>query len=81
MAVPAERRFTPAKGEVLAGRYRLERPLAKGGMGMVWRAQHLELELPVAVKFMEAPDDLPNARGRFERRRRRPSSGARTWSR
>ena len=47
------------EGTVLAGKYRLESLLGKGGMGSVWRAQHLELRAPVAVKLMEfgsAPD-------------------------
>jgi len=55
-------------GTVIAGKYRLERPLSKGGMGSVWLADHMHLEAPVAVKFMRASlvgDSV--ARSRFER--------------
>jgi len=39
--------------QVLAGRYRLERQLGKGGMGSVWLAEHLTLNSWVAVKLMD----------------------------
>ncbi len=44
----------PETGEIVASRYRLERPIGKGGMGTIWVAQHLELEAPVAMKFIDA---------------------------
>jgi serine/threonine-protein kinase len=40
-------------GRVLAGRYRLEARLGEGGMGAIWRAQHLVLAAPVAIKLMD----------------------------
>ncbi len=40
-------------GRVLAGRFRLEAVLGTGGFGTVWRAQHLVLEAPVAVKLID----------------------------
>src|SRR5215203_1576302 len=56
------------KGSVIAGKYRLERVLAQGGMGSVWIARHLHLDVDVAVKLMAATfaasDD---GRARFER--------------
>jgi hypothetical protein len=54
--------------QVVAGRYRLERALARGGMGSVWVARHLQLDVDVAVKFM-APEYAASAeaRARFER--------------
>src|SRR5262249_54418332 len=53
---------------ILAGRYRLERPLAQGGMGSVWVGRHLQLDVPVAVKLM-IPEQARSAgaRARFER--------------
>ena len=43
----------PASGLVLAGRYRLIEPLGQGGMGSVWRAEHLALHSDVAVKIID----------------------------
>ncbi len=39
---------------VLAGRYRLVEQLGSGGFGTIWRAEHLVLEAPVAVKLIAA---------------------------
>jgi len=44
---------------MLGGKYRLIRELAEGGMGSVWRAEHLALALPVAIKFMQSGHDTP----------------------
>ena len=43
----------PEEG-VIAGKYRLERLLAQGGMGSVWVAKHLQLGIPVAIKLMSS---------------------------
>ncbi len=40
-------------GKVIAGRYRLTSLLGQGGMGSVWKADHLTLGSPVAVKLIE----------------------------
>jgi serine/threonine-protein kinase len=56
---------------VIAGKYRLVRELASGGMGSVWVARHLALDEDVAVKFMSvALPDLADARARFAREAR-----------
>jgi len=54
-------------GEVLDGRYRIIEPIAKGAMGVVYRAERLRLGRAVAVKVLHEslPDELA-ARGRFE---------------
>ena len=41
-----------AVGKVIAGKYELVRQLGAGGMGTVWKAQHLSLGINVAVKTM-----------------------------
>jgi serine/threonine-protein kinase len=42
----------PAPGEVLAGKYAVERVLGVGGMGVVVAAHHLQLDERVALKFL-----------------------------
>jgi eukaryotic-like serine/threonine-protein kinase len=56
----------PSPGNLVAGRYRLEQLLVQGGMGNVWRAHHISLNAPVAIKFISpliAEDE--EALGRF----------------
>jgi serine/threonine-protein kinase len=53
---------------VIADRFRLIRQLGQGGMGSVWLATHLALDIPCAVKFIEGEiAQLPEAQARFER--------------
>jgi eukaryotic-like serine/threonine-protein kinase len=42
----------PAIDDVLADKYRIERELGRGGMGIVVSATHLQLEERVAIKFL-----------------------------
>ena len=60
-----------SEGEVLAGKYRVERVLGAGGMGVVVAALHLELDERVAIKFL-LPGALcsPEAVARFAREAR-----------
>jgi serine/threonine-protein kinase len=48
----------PEPGTVLVGKYRVERVLGVGGMGMVVAAHHLQLDERVALKFLLAETAL-----------------------
>src|SRR5260221_5211326 len=39
-------------GDVLGGKYRIDARIAEGGMGIVLRATHLDLDCPVAIKLI-----------------------------
>jgi serine/threonine protein kinase len=58
-------------GDILASKYRVERVLGQGGMGVVVAARHEQLGFPVALKFM-LPAALHNeaAKERFLREAR-----------
>ncbi len=55
-------------GDIVAEKYELQRPLARGGMGQVWVAQNQLTERRVAIKFM-LPElaDSPDTVQRFFR--------------
>lgn len=52
VASPEVSEVTGTVGQVLAERYRLLTLLGRGGMGCVWRAEHLSLGTPVAIKLI-----------------------------
>src|SRR5262245_20963605 len=58
-------------GDVLAGKYRVDRVLGSGAMGVVVQATHVQLDERVALKFLrtEALDD-PELVSRFAREAR-----------
>jgi serine/threonine-protein kinase len=58
----------PQQGTVVADRFLIEHRLGQGGMGSVWLAKHLSLDIPCALKFLH-PDAAASAdlRARFER--------------
>jgi serine/threonine-protein kinase len=61
----------PRPGSVIDGKYRIEREIAAGGMGFVLLATHVQLDRPVAIKFLR-PNALahPAVVERFEREAR-----------
>jgi serine/threonine protein kinase len=40
------------EGQIFAGKYRVERVLGVGGMGVVVAAHHVQLDEKVAIKFL-----------------------------
>ena len=55
----------PAPGALVAGKYRIEALIGRGGMGAVYRARHELMEKPVALKWL-----VPDLHGREEARAR-----------
>lgn len=47
----------PAVGELIAKKYRVERLVGRGGMGVVLAARHLQLGQTVAIKLLTLPPD------------------------
>ena len=61
-------RHAPRGGDVLDNIYRLDAPLGKGGVGVVYRAWHLHLQRPCAIKFLHPQlVSNPELRTRFRR--------------
>lgn len=57
------------EGLVIADRFRLVRPLGRGGMGIVWVAHDQRLDSPCAIKFLlTSIDDRARARFALEAR-------------
>jgi serine/threonine protein kinase len=71
-AVMARTSTAPVReGDLLAGKYRVERVLGQGGMGIVVAARHVELDQLVAIKFvLEEALDNEDAVQRFLREAR-----------
>ena len=49
------------EGQLIHRRYRLDRRLAQGGMGEVWKGHDIQLNRPVAIKALR--DDQGQRRG------------------
>ena len=56
LASPLSPRIGP--GTTLADKYRIEKLIGVGGMGIVWKATQLDLDRPVAIKVVR--EDLPD---------------------
>lgn len=60
-----------ASGDVIDGRFRVERVVGRGGMGVVYQALHLQLREPVAVKVLRpSASQDEQSRSRFLREAR-----------
>jgi eukaryotic-like serine/threonine-protein kinase len=67
----SEEKAPVALGAVVAGKYRVDRVLGSGGMGVVVAATQLELDRPVAIKFLVADAaKAPDIVARFAREAR-----------
>ncbi len=68
---PAQAPVDVREGDILAGKYRIEKILGAGGMGVVVAAHHLHLDEKVAIKFL-VKEALGNAEAvaRFSREAR-----------
>ncbi|MCC6217213.1 MAG: serine/threonine protein kinase [Polyangiaceae bacterium] len=58
-SAPASGGLPVRLGDVVAGKFRVDRVIAHGGMGIVVEAMHLELDERVALKFLK-PEALEN---------------------
>nr|MCU0682558.1 serine/threonine protein kinase [Polyangiaceae bacterium] len=71
--LPRELVFAP--GVIVGGRYRLERLLGEGGMGIVWAATHTVTRRPFALKLLKAvAGDVSNHTRRLFREARAASA-------
>ncbi|MBW1879355.1 MAG: serine/threonine protein kinase [Deltaproteobacteria bacterium] len=60
-------RAEPRDGTIIAGRYQVDRLIARGGMAAVYLAHHVKLNRPVALKILSPPPDAEDP-GAFEER-------------
>jgi eukaryotic-like serine/threonine-protein kinase len=63
-------------GSLVAGKYELVRKLGEGGMGAVWVAKNLTLDVHVALKLLRAgySEDVPGAAERMQQEARAAAS-------
>ena len=73
-AAPHDRPLGAAPGDILGGRYELQRLLGVGGTGAVFEAKHTTIGRVVALKLL-LPEIAPTppSRGVFSRRPRPPT--------
>ncbi|MDT7570415.1 MAG: eukaryotic-like serine/threonine-protein kinase [Actinomycetota bacterium] len=75
---PVETATDPLVGRLLDGRYRLDKPLARGGMATVYTATDTRLDRVVAVKVMRpALAEDPDFVARFAREARAAARASR----
>ncbi|MCU0684932.1 MAG: serine/threonine protein kinase, partial [Polyangiaceae bacterium] len=65
---PADARARSLVGTTLSGRYRIHELIAMGGMGAVYRGEHIHLRKRLAVKVLHPEtENLPELVERFRR--------------
>lgn len=67
---PTHHDVTPVRyqpDDMIAGKYRLVSLLGEGGMGAVWRARNMDLDVEVALKLIRAEATLSDATDRLLR--------------
>lgn len=67
---PAQSPAIYEEGQTIGGKYLLEARVGEGGMGSVWRARNLALDVAVAVKVVAGTSDLESLRARLVREAR-----------
>jgi serine/threonine-protein kinase len=68
---PAESESLPGPGAIIAGKYRVIRVIGRGGMGVVYEAEHQRLGQRFAIKMLNAETRrVPELAARFEREAR-----------
>src|SRR5512137_1023810 len=64
----------PFVGATIGGKFKVEALIGQGGMGKVYRARHLTLDMPVVLKMLHrAYGDDPQVVQRFQREARAAS--------
>lgn len=59
-----------AQGDLVAGKYLLERLIGEGGMGAIWLALNMDLDAPVAIKLLAGESAPVEAAARLRREAR-----------
>jgi serine/threonine-protein kinase len=68
--VPEEAHRSPRAGQIIGGRFKLDRLIGKGGMGEVYAAKHVKTGREVALKMILAAAASPDQTRRFLREAR-----------
>jgi eukaryotic-like serine/threonine-protein kinase len=62
---PSSSSYAYAAGNIIARKYRLTRIIGQGGMGAVWCAHNIPLDIDVAIKLIRRDRTPPEAAGRL----------------